>query len=193
MYSFTRVRRSRRIAVAGLAVVALAASGTFVANAATPPPAHNGGKDGLKQVGPIDETNGYPLWFKDTNNVRLELCLDPSDSNCIMGDLPNPGQPVSFPDNFPDEAFWSVADSSIDAGGGDQALLVTATEAAFGSADGLPAKGAQISAPDIHAHNTFAQPNAVGITEATVAAVQNGVLTHRFPPASVTRLQFALA
>ena len=145
MYSFTRVRRSRRIAVAGLAVVALAASGTFVANAATPPPAHNGGKDGLKQVGPIDETNGYPLWFKDTNNVRLELCLDPSDSNCIMGDLPNPGQPVSFPDNFPDEAFWSVADSSIDAGGGDQALLVTATEAAFGSADGLPAKGAQIS------------------------------------------------
>ena len=125
--------------------LALAASGSFVANAATPPPAHNGGKDGLKQVGPIDETNGYPLWFKDTNNVRLELCLDPGDSNCIMGDLPNPGQPVSFPDNFPDEAFWSVADSSIDAGGGDEALLVTATEAAFGTADGLPAKGGQIS------------------------------------------------
>ena len=61
-----------------------------------------------------------------------------------------------------------------------------------GAANG-PVKGAQISAPDIHAHNTFAQPNAVGITEATVAAVQNSVLTHRFPPASVTRLQFALA
>jgi len=61
-----------------------------------------------------------------------------------------------------------------------------------GAASG-PVKGAQIAAPDIHAHNTFAQPNAVGITEATVAAVQNGVLTHRFPPASVTRLQFALA
>ena len=71
MYSFARVRRSRRTAVAGLAVLALAASGSFAANAATPPPAHNGGKDGLKQVGPIDETNGYPLWFKDTNNVRL--------------------------------------------------------------------------------------------------------------------------
>ncbi len=53
-------------------------------------------------------------------------------------------------------------------------------------------KGAQISAPDIHAHNTFAQPNVVGIKDATVAAVQNGVLVHRFPPASVTRLQFAL-
>ena len=43
-----------------------------------------------------------------------------------MGDLPTPGQPVSFPDNFPDEAFWSTADSSLDAGGGDTALLVTA-------------------------------------------------------------------
>ena len=53
-------------------------------------------------------------------------------------------------------------------------------------------KGAQISAPDIQAHNTFANPNAVGIKDATVAAVQNGVLVHRFPPASVTRLQFTL-
>src|SRR4029077_4990876 len=125
MYSFARVRRSRRTAVAGLAVLALAASGSFAANAATPTPAHKGGTVGLKQVGPIDETNGYPLWYKDTNNVRAELCLEPGNANCIMGDLPNPGQPVSFPDNFPDEAFYSMADSSIDAGGGDKALLVT--------------------------------------------------------------------
>jgi alpha-N-arabinofuranosidase len=54
-------------------------------------------------------------------------------------------------------------------------------------------KGAQITAPDIHAHNTFAQPNAVVIKDATVGAVQNGLLVHRFPPASVTRLQFTLA
>jgi alpha-N-arabinofuranosidase len=60
-----------------------------------------------------------------------------------------------------------------------------------GAANG-PAKGHQISAPDVHAHNTFAQPNVVGIKEVTVSAVQNGVLVHRFPPASVTRLQFAL-
>jgi len=119
--------------------------------AAAPPPAHNNGTDGLKQVGPIDETNGFPLWYKDTNGVRLQLCLDPSDANCnIMGDLPNPGQPTSFPDNFPDEAFWSVADSGIDAGvdatgKADKALLVTAVEAAFGNASGLPEPGGQIS------------------------------------------------
>jgi hypothetical protein len=143
MEAFTRLRHSRRAATAGLAVLMVATLGGLAA--AAPPPAHLNNTVGLKQVGPIDETNGYPLWFKDTNNVRLQLCLDPSDANCIMGDLPTPGQPVSFPDNFPDEAFWSVADSNLDAGGGEKALLVTATEAAFGSADGLPAPHAQIS------------------------------------------------
>lgn len=137
--------RAPRSLGAALAVLALAGSGVVAAVAATPPPAHDNGTVGLKQVGPIDESNGFPLWYKDTNNVRLELCLDPSDPYCIMGDVPNPQAPVSFPDNFPDEAFWSSAESSIDAGGGDSALLVTAVEAAFGSADGLPAPKQQIS------------------------------------------------
>ena len=123
----------------------VATVGGIAAHAASPPPAHLNNTVGLKQVGPIDETNGFPLWYKDTNNVRLELCLDPSDANCIMGDLPNPGQPVSFPDNFPDEGFWSNTTATLDAGGGDKALLVTGVEAAFGTADGLPAPGGQIS------------------------------------------------
>ena len=54
-------------------------------------------------------------------------------------------------------------------------------------------KAVQLSAPDIQAHNTFANPNAVVSKDATVAAVQNGILVHRFPPASVTRLQLTLA
>ena len=142
MSTFGRLRRGRAFTV-GVATLALAASGALVASAVTPPPAHNNHTVGLKQVGPIDEANGFPIWYKDTNNVKLELCTDPSDPYCIMGDVPNPGQPVSFPDNFPDEAFWSTAESSIDAGGGDSALLVTAVEAAF--ANGLPAKGDQVS------------------------------------------------
>ena len=136
--------RRRRLGAAAVMAVALAASGTLVATAATPPPAHVNNTVGLKRVGPIDETNGFPSWYQDTNGTRLELCLDANDPNCIMGTLPTPGQPVSFPGNFPDEAFWSVADSTIDAGGGDKALLVTGVEAAFGGA-GTVAKGQQIS------------------------------------------------
>ncbi|WP_143447776.1 PKD domain-containing protein [Kineosporia sp. R_H_3] len=135
----------RRSLVAAGAVLALAGSGVVAAYAVTPPPAHLDNTVGLKQVGPIDEANGFPLWYKDTNNVRLELCLDPSDPYCIMGDVPDPTQPVEFPDNFPDEAFWSSAEASLDAGGGEKALLVTAVEAAFGSADGLPAEKQQVS------------------------------------------------
>jgi hypothetical protein len=146
MNKLARLTRRRRTLTVGAAAFAIAASGAVVAvQAVTPPPAHINNTAGLKQVGPIDEANGFPLWYKDTNDVKLGLCLDPADGNCIMGEVPNPAEPVSFPDNFPDEAFWSSAESSIDAGGGDSALLVTAVEAAFGSADGLPAKGQQIS------------------------------------------------
>jgi alpha-N-arabinofuranosidase len=49
-----------------------------------------------------------------------------------------------------------------------------------------------IAAADVHAHNTFEQPKAVEPREDKVGAVQNGVLTHRFPPASVTRLTIGL-
>jgi alpha-N-arabinofuranosidase len=61
-----------------------------------------------------------------------------------------------------------------------------------GAASGA-VRGAQLAAPDVQTHNTFANPNAVVIKDATVAAVQNGVLVHRFPPASVTRLQLTLS
>jgi hypothetical protein len=142
MKIFRRLPKGRTFTV-GVATLTLAASGALVASAVTPPPAHLNNTVGLKQVGPIDEANGFPIWYKDTNNVKLELCTDPGDPYCIMGEVPNPGQPVSFPDNFPDEAFWATAESSIDAGGGDSALLVTAVEAAF--ANELPAEGDQIS------------------------------------------------
>src|ERR671920_558002 len=98
MNKLARLTGRRRTLTVGVAAFAMAASGALVASqAVTPPPAHNQGTAGLKQVGPIDETNGFPLWYKDTNNVKLELCLDPSDGNCIMGDVPDPTKPVSFP------------------------------------------------------------------------------------------------
>jgi alpha-N-arabinofuranosidase len=53
------------------------------------------------------------------------------------------------------------------------------------------ARAQVLAMPDIHAHNTFENPNAVQPRNEQVAAAA-GVLTFRFPPASVTRLQIAL-
>src|SRR4029079_10267880 len=145
-----RARSMRRAALATgltaavlLPVLVSAGSGS----AAAPPPAHPGPTGpstvGQKTVGPIDETNGFPLWYKDTSGQRLELCLDANDPYCIMGAVPTPGQPLVFPTHFPDEALWSMADSTVPTdGGGGAAILVTVLEAAF-AADVAP--GQQIS------------------------------------------------
>src|SRR3954468_22407823 len=144
MKSLARMTRRRRTLTVGVAAFAMAASGAVVASQAlTPPPAHLNGTAGLKEVGPIDEANGYPMWYKDTNGVKLQLSLDPSDGNCIIGAVPDPTKPVSFPDNFPDEAFYSSADANVDVGNGT-AKLVTGVEAAFAGA-GNVAKGQQIT------------------------------------------------
>jgi PKD repeat protein len=136
----TPARRRRRTPklIAGIAGALLVGTPAILVGAATPPPAHINNTVGLKAVGPIDETNGFPLWYRDTTGQRLELCLDQSP-NCIMGDLPNPGQPMVFPTNFPDEAFWSMGEAALATNGaGGKALLVTALEAAFANdvADG---------------------------------------------------------
>jgi alpha-N-arabinofuranosidase len=55
------------------------------------------------------------------------------------------------------------------------------------------ARATTITAPDIHAHNTFDAPEAVKPREDRVDAARSGVLTYCFPPASVTRLTIDLA
>ncbi len=122
----------RRTLVALLLTVALS-SGLLSTERVLAAPAHNGGVDGLAQVGPVDhsaQVGGFPLWYKDTNGLRLELCLDETDVHCIAGPRPAPSQPVEFPGNFPDEAFWwaGVSDMRTSAG---NARLVMALEAAF--------------------------------------------------------------
>jgi alpha-N-arabinofuranosidase len=54
------------------------------------------------------------------------------------------------------------------------------------------ASGKVLNAADIHAHNTFDQPQAV-TTRDVNAVVKEGRLVHTFPPASVTCLQMDLS
>jgi hypothetical protein len=102
---------------------------------------------------------GFAAWYQDTHGRTLDLCLSKAVSSRVAGApgapsymcslLPNPGvfddtQPIVFPTNFPDEAFWFTGDAFIqDAASGIDLSYISALEAAFGA--GVPSEGDQIS------------------------------------------------
>ena len=58
------------------------------------------------------------------------ILIDPF-SGITPADLPNPSQPVSFPNNYPSEAFYQLVEAEMTTGTGERARLVLALEAAF--------------------------------------------------------------
>jgi alpha-N-arabinofuranosidase len=65
------------------------------------------------------------------------------------------------------------------------------TEIVVRGARAANARATVLATPDVHAHNTFANPKAVQPHEDTVT-VSAGAISYRFAPASVTRLQVSL-
>lgn len=132
--------RQRRLRILSLLAVIGAVLSFGVLTIAGP---HPGGA-GLAEVGPVSSEHGFPVWYKDTNGTRLELCLDPLDPMCafLPGDFPDANAPVSFPDNFPGEAFWMLGGAAMDTNNGGSALLTIALEAAFAQEN--PAPGDQV-------------------------------------------------
>lgn len=99
----------------------------------------------LENAGPVDPANGFPLWFGD-GTTRLEIVLGQDLNAPAIGELPDPNAPMSFPDNFPDEAFYYMAETRLTVGGAGiagRARVLMALEAAFGGA-GEPAPGANV-------------------------------------------------
>lgn len=97
----------------------------------------------LKASGPIDPLHPFPQWFEDGSGLRLELVTAPDPLAPAMGDLEKPGAQVVFPDNFPDEAFYYMAEARLAVGGNGtvgRARVIMAVEAAF-SGDERPAPG----------------------------------------------------
>jgi hypothetical protein len=90
----------------------------------------------LTTVGPIDPANGFPLWYRDSNGLGLQLCL--SQAGFCFTSQPNPSAPISFPGNFGDEAFYFMASSDMALPGGGLALLSLALEAAFLNGNAQP-------------------------------------------------------
>jgi hypothetical protein len=106
----------RRRAFASLAAaVTLAAS--LVPLAALPASAD------VAAVGPVDQQTGFPMWYSD-GSVKLQLCYM-ANAGCLA-EPPNLAAPASYPDNFPEEAFWFAAEAS----GGNLRLYEAALEAA---------------------------------------------------------------
>ncbi len=104
----------------------------------------------------VSLATGFPIWYKDANNLKLELCLDqtvPKQGGgifhpCLTAE-PFPGSPISFPNNFGAEAFYWAAvafnpalTSTVGANTVSwNALLVLAQEASF--VDGISSEGNQ--------------------------------------------------
>ena len=104
-------------------------------------------------------TGKFPMWYQDSNLLSLELCQSRATSSrspgapgapsymCILN--PEPGifddtQPMVFPDNWPPEAFWFLAETSInDVGGYGVDAYVAGIEAAFAAEN--PVDGDQAS------------------------------------------------
>jgi hypothetical protein len=74
----------------------------------------------LTQVGPTTDF-GFPAWYRDSNNVRLEPCVTLDDPYCpvLADEVPNPEEPVSYPDNFPGEFFYQLAGAELTVQGVD--------------------------------------------------------------------------
>src|SRR2546428_6786337 len=64
--------------------------------------------------GPVDPVNGFPQYYQDSNGLALQQCVDLVCDPALA--IPDPNLPISFPDNFPVELFYSRAISSITVG-----------------------------------------------------------------------------
>ncbi|MDF2488270.1 MAG: hypothetical protein K0S77_892, partial [Pseudomonas sp.] len=94
-------------------------------------------------------TGRYPMWYQDANELSLELCQSRATSSRAPGGpgapaymctlLPEPGiyddaLPLVFPNNWPPEMFWFLAETEIPAVGNngyELEVYVAGIEAAF--------------------------------------------------------------
>ncbi|MHC2148761.1 Ig-like domain-containing protein [Pseudomonas sp. 210_17 TE3656] len=137
---------------------------------------------GLKAVdpGPYTLATGrYPMWYQDHNDLSMELCQSRAASSrvpvsvppaymCTL--LPEPGVyddalPLVFPDNWPPEMFWYLAETSIPAVGNsgyEMDVYVAGIEAAFAAEN--PVDGDQQSFARIRIRVSVPQAGTYVIT-----------------------------
>ncbi|MFJ4065782.1 Ig-like domain-containing protein [Pseudomonas sp. NPDC089996] len=125
-------------------------------------------------------TGGYPMWYKDANDLSLELCQSRATSTRAPGApgapaymctlLPEPGVyddalPLVFPDNWPPEMFWFLAETEIPQVGNsgyELEVYVAGLEAAFAAEN--PVDGDQQSFARIRIRASVPRPGTYTIT-----------------------------
>ena len=115
--------------LAAAAVAIAGPSGSIVTGADS-----TANSNGLTKFGPVSPDHGFPDWYRDKNGIELEPCMDARDPNCNAPPVPDPEQAPTFPDNFPDEFFYMLADANLTANGGNVVLAEYAVEGAFATA-----------------------------------------------------------
>lgn len=135
-------------------------------------------------------TGRYPMWYQDDGELSLELCQSraassrlpaatPPNYMCTL--LPEPGiyddaLPLVFPDNWPPEMFWFLAETSIPAVGNsgyELEVYVAGIEAAFAAEN--PVDGDQQSFARIRIRasvptaGTYTVTHPYGVETVTVA------------------------
>jgi hypothetical protein len=67
---------------------------------------NSGGPQGLVAVGPVNATNGFPDWYRDTNGVDVMPCNDPQAKFCCGAvSAPDTTGPVVAGDQI---VFWRI-------------------------------------------------------------------------------------
>jgi alpha-L-arabinofuranosidase len=105
---------------------------------------------------------------------------------------------IHFDRDGTDTTFWGLNGSASRKGNTVTLTMVNPslsspldTQIALRGGDATAATGMVLNASDMHAHNTFDQPNAVKSVPLAVS-VNGGLLTVTIPPASVTKIQVKL-
>jgi alpha-L-arabinofuranosidase len=105
---------------------------------------------------------------------------------------------IHFDRDGTDTTFWGLNGSASRKGNTVTLTMVNPslsspldTQIALRGGDATAATGMVLDASDMHAHNTFDQPNAVKSVPLAVS-VNGGLLTVTIPPASVTKIQAML-
>ena len=148
-------------------------------------------------LGPVDPVHGFPQYYQDSTGLALQPCLDLVCDPALP--VPDPTLPVSFPNNFPDEFFYSRVINTMTVG----AMKVTYVAALEGSfANGVVVAGDQVVFARLrfrilgatpNATYTFTHPYGVDVVQADGVGFVNSTTDVGIVPIGLLPTAFQLA